>query len=211
VGAGQRAFEDLDAVTVDAFGTLVRLIDPIEEIDRALRERGIERTPDQIRTAFDAEAAFYSQHTVRGSDAETLKAFREESTGVFLEAVGAAHDPAEFMPAYVGALRFVLIPGVVETLGRLRALGLELAVVANWEISVHKWLERLGLSPFFRVIVSSADVGAMKPDPTMFRVVLERLGVPPQRALHVGDDVADEEGARAAGMRFAWAPLSNLR
>jgi HAD superfamily hydrolase (TIGR01509 family) len=83
--------------------------------------------------------------------------------------------------------------------------------VANWEISVHKWLERLGLSPFFRVIVSSADVGAMKPDPTMFRVVLERLGVPPQRALHVGDDVADEEGARAAGMRFAWAPLSNLR
>jgi HAD superfamily hydrolase (TIGR01509 family) len=210
VGAGQRAFEDLDAVTIDAYGTLVRLIDPIDEIGRALRERGIDRTPDQIRAAFEAEAAFYSQYAVRGSDADTLKAFREESTGVFLEAVGADHDPAEFMPAYVGALRFELIPGVVEALGRLRALGLELAVVANWEISVHKWLERLGLSPFFSVIVSSAEVGAMKPDPTMFRVVLERLRVPPQRALHVGDDVADEEGARAAGMRFAWAPLSDL-
>lgn len=210
MGAGQRAFNDLDAVTIDAYGTLVRLIDPIDEIGRALRERGIERTRAQITTAFEAEAAFYSQQTVRGSDAESLKAFREESAGVFLEAVGADHDPAEFMPAYVDALRFELIPGVVEALRRLRALGLELAVVANWEISVHKWLERLGLSSFFGVIVSSAEVGAMKPDPTMFRVVLERLRVSPERALHVGDDVGDEEGARAAGMQFAWAPLSEL-
>jgi FMN phosphatase YigB (HAD superfamily) len=41
-------------------------------------------------------------------------------------------------------------------------------------------------------------------------LALERLGVPPGRALHVGDEPADEEAARAAGMRFAWAPLQNV-
>ena len=39
-------------------------------------------------------------------------------------------------------------------------------------------------------------------------VALERLRVRPERALHVGDSAADEQGARAAGMRFAPAPLA---
>ena len=34
-----------------------------------------------------------------------------------------------------------------------------------------------------------------------------RLGVSPRRALHIGDGLVDEEGAAAAGMKFAWAPV----
>jgi FMN phosphatase YigB (HAD superfamily) len=42
----------------------------------------------------------------------------------------------------------------------------------------------------------------------VFRRAVELLGVRPERALHVGDSESDEAGARAAGMRFAPAPLA---
>jgi HAD superfamily hydrolase (TIGR01509 family) len=57
-------------------------------------------------------------------------------------------------------------------------------------------------------VVTSAEVGLPKPDPAVFRRALELLGVRPERALHVGDSESDETGARAAGMRFAPAPLA---
>ena len=50
-------------------------------------------------------------------------------------------------------------------------------------------------------------MGAAKPDPAVFLAALERLGIAAGRALHVGDEQGDEDGARAAGMRFRWAPL----
>ncbi len=207
---GQRGYANIDAVTLDAYGTLVRLVDPMDEIGELLRARGVDRSREQIAAAFEAEAVFYSAHTVRGGDAETLRSFREDSASVFLDSVGAGLDPVEFAPAYVEALRFEVIPGVIEALERLRSLGLDLAVVANWDISVHEQLARFGLALFFRTIVSSAEVGVMKPDATIFHVALERLGIPPDRAMHLGDHAVDEAGARAAGMRFAWTPLSSL-
>ncbi|MEX1357417.1 MAG: HAD-IA family hydrolase, partial [Gaiellaceae bacterium] len=62
----------------------------------------------------------------------------------------------------------------------------------------------------FTAIVTSAATGAAKPDPRRFLAALGRLGVARERALHVGDPPDDEEGARAAGMRFAPVPLSTV-
>ena len=45
--------------------------------------------------------------------------------------------------------------------------------------------------------MTSAEAGAAKPDPTAFRLALERLGIEAGRALHVGDEDEDEEGAAA--------------
>jgi putative hydrolase of the HAD superfamily len=45
-------------------------------------------------------------------------------------------------------------------------------------------------------------VGYEKPDPRIFHVALDKLGVAPERAVHVGDTAcADIDGARAAGVR----------
>jgi len=57
-------------------------------------------------------------------------------------------------------------------------------------------------------VVTSAQAGAPKPDPAVFTLALELLGVQPSRALHVGDSDADEAGGSAAGMQFAPAPLA---
>ena len=66
-------------------------------------------------------------------------------------------------------------------------------------------LRRLGLDA---TVVTSAEAGAPKPAPAIFLLALKRLGVHPERAAHVGDSPADEEGARAAGMQFQPAPLA---
>jgi FMN phosphatase YigB (HAD superfamily) len=217
VGAGQRvpavapadrSFAALDAVTLDAHGTLVQVTDPVPALLALLRERGVASTPERVGAAFQAEAEHYVAGSVRGRDEATLAELRRDCASVFLEALGADLEPSEFAEPFVGAIGFEVLPEVVETLLGLRARGLSLAVVANWDVSVHVRLEELGLSGLVDMVLSSAEVGAMKPDPHIFAVALERLGVEPARALHVGDGRVDEEGAAAAGLRFAPAPLA---
>ena len=198
-------FAELDAVTLDAFGTLVTLADPVPMLGAALRERGIKRTPERVAEAFAAEGAYYRPRSLQGRDVDSLTRLRRECTAVFLEAAGAELAPEEFVDAFVGALRFELVPGVAEALSSLRRRGLELAVVANWDLALPEHLARLGLRNL--TVVTSAAVGAAKPDPAPFLHAVHALGVRPERALHVGDDEVDELGAEAAGLRFAPAPL----
>jgi HAD superfamily hydrolase (TIGR01509 family) len=96
---------------------------------------------------------------------------------------------------------------VLDSLRRLRRCGVELAVVANFDLTLADRLEQLGIGSLLSTIITPADAGVAKPDPAIFEVALGRLGVTPQRALHIGDGAADEEGAAAAGMRFAWSPV----
>jgi HAD superfamily hydrolase (TIGR01509 family) len=197
---GRVSFQDLDAVTIDGHRTLLRLVDPIGELARLLP--GYERTA--IEDAFRVEGAYYETHAQEARDAAGLAQLRAECAEVFNERLGSTLTPDE----YVSAFTFEVIPGVVTALARLRALGLALAVVANWDFGLHQHLEQHGLDVWFDTVVSSAETGVKKPDPAPFRLALERLGVEPGRALHVGDRRPhDEVGALAAGMRFAPAPL----
>jgi HAD superfamily hydrolase (TIGR01549 family) len=73
---------------------------------------------------------------------------------------------------------------------------------------IEKKLSVIGLKPsLFEFIVSTVDLGAVKPDPKPFLVALERLELEPQKVLFVGDrEDADILGARGVGMRtcFVW-------
>ena len=200
---------DLDAVTLDANGTLIGLVDPVPKLDRLLREHGVERPADAIRRAFAAEGSVYASRAREAHEPVAFATLQRECTGVFLTEVGAPSlDAAAFAPAYVGAMEFEVLPGVAEALRHLRRCGLELAVVANFDLTLASRLAELGLDSWFTTVVTPGDAGAAKPDPPIFELALERLGVPPRRALHVGDGVSDERGALAAGMQFEWAPLA---
>jgi 2-haloalkanoic acid dehalogenase type II len=66
-------------------------------------------------------------------------------------------------------------------------------------------LAKVGIAHWFERSVSAREVGALKPDPTIFRKVIEGTGLHMSQVLYVGDDPAiDVEGARNAGMRTAW-------
>jgi len=202
-------FAELEAVTVDGYGTLLTLVDPVEALRRALSEHGVEKASEQVSLAFAAEVAYYRPRSHLGRDAASLAALRRECAGVFLGALEAELDAGSFAESFVAALEFAPVPGAVETLRRLREHGVTLAVVANWDCALREHLVRLGLDPLFAAVVTSAEAGMPKPDPAPFRLALTRLAIEPTRALHVGDEPADEAGAHAAGMRFAPAPLAS--
>jgi putative hydrolase of the HAD superfamily len=202
-------FADLDAVTVDGYGTLVRLVDPVPALRQALRERGLDCDAEAARAGFAAEVAYYRPNALQGRDPETLAALRLECARIFLEGAGADLPADSFVGAFMAAIVLEPIEGAFETVRSLRARGLEVAVVSNWDVGLTEQLERLGTTSLFGAIVTTAEAGAPKPEPAVFRLAIERVGVAPDRALHVGDEPGDEEGARAAGMRFAPAPLAS--
>lgn len=77
----------------------------------------------------------------------------------------------------------------------------QLATISNGNADVR----RLGLEKYFKVIVSADEVGLSKPDPAPFLTALERAGVEPQQALHIGDHPVDDiAGARAVGLHTLW-------
>jgi putative hydrolase of the HAD superfamily len=200
----------LDAVTVDGFRTLVELDAPVERLRAALAEHGVEAGPDEVQSAFDAEAEYYMTHQVEARDEEALAKLQLECAGVFLRELPTELEPAGFVSSFVQALLFRPLEGVAEALHLLRGAGLALACVSDWDVGVDRQLERAGLGSFLDVVVSSAEIGAKKPDPRVFRAALERLAIPPDRALHIGDAEGDRTGALAAGLAFEPAPLATL-
>ena len=201
-------FAELDAVTIDGYGTLLHLIDPLPAIRRALAGHGVEPPEDAVAAAFRAEVAHYRPLAVTGRDPASLAALRLDCVRVFLAALDDPLEPEAFVDDFIGELVFAPVPGAEETVARLRARGLRLAVVANWDCALPEHLERVGLLGLFDTVVTSARAGVAKPDPAIFRLALDELGVEPDRAVHVGDEPLDEEGARAAGLRFLPAPLA---
>lgn len=89
----------------------------------------------------------------------------------------------------------------IEALEELRRLGYRLGVISNADGRVEALLEELGLRPHFDFVIDSTVVGVEKPDPRIFRMGLERMGVEPHEAAYVGDIYEiDVVGARGVGM-----------
>jgi epoxide hydrolase-like predicted phosphatase len=192
---------DLDVVTLDANGTLVGLVDPVPKLDRILRERGVERPEPVIRRAFEAEGTVYAARSVEAHEPVAFAALQRECTGVFLAELGADElDADEFAPSYAGSMEFKLLSGAREAPEYLRSCGIELAVVANFDLTLTDWLERLGLASLFSVIVTPADAGAAKPDAAIFELTCTRLGLEPADCVFVDDLRENCAAAEALGM-----------
>jgi putative hydrolase of the HAD superfamily len=98
------------------------------------------------------------------------------------------------------------LPGAEQLLSALKARGLRTAVVTNNLASEQRSkLASCGLAGHVDALVTSEEVGVQKPDPRIFQVALDRLGVTAEESVMVGDAWAtDVEGARAAGVRPIW-------
>jgi len=197
--------DGLDAVTIDAYGTLVQLTGPVPGLQVELAALGVERDAEAVGRAFAKESAYYREHSFEGRDEASLQELRLRCVAIILDELGSDLEPAAFMGGFVGAMRFDLLPGAGAALQRLRRRGLAVAVVSNWDVDLARHLDDLELGDV--PVVTSAEAGAPKPDPAVFTLALERLQVQPGRALHIGDSDSDEAGASAAGMHFAPAPL----
>lgn len=94
-----------------------------------------------------------------------------------------------------------LFDDVLPVLRRLRASGRSLGIISNFEAWLPAVLERLGVGELMAASVISGLVGIEKPDPRIFRLAMERTGVEPAEAVHVGDSPSfDTAPAEALGM-----------
>jgi putative hydrolase of the HAD superfamily len=90
---------------------------------------------------------------------------------------------------------------MLELLAELRDGGYRLALLTNnvreWEA---RWRAMLPVDELFEVVVDSAFVGVRKPDPAIYRLTCERLGVAPERCVFVDDVEVNCTAAAELGM-----------
>ena len=95
----------------------------------------------------------------------------------------------------------VPVPGAVETIAALREQGLKTGLITVCSEDVVSLWEETDFHGLFDAEVFSAAVGLRKPDPRIYWIALEKLGVEPKDAMFVGDGANDElGGAERVGM-----------
>lgn len=91
-----------------------------------------------------------------------------------------------------------------RTLESLSENGFELIILSNWDARLHGILSALKLTPFFKQVFISTEVGLEKPGEAYFRHVARALNAPPETLLHLGNSQADDY---RPALRSGWNAL----
>ncbi|EHR63438.1 HAD family hydrolase [Saccharomonospora cyanea] len=106
---------------------------------------------------------------------------------------GKLVDPAAWTP----------YPDAGEVLRSVSSSGISVGVLSNIAFDIRPAFAEHGLDAFVDEFVLSYEVGAIKPDPEVFRIALDRLGVAAEHTLMVGDSEEADGGAARLGCAFA--------
>ncbi len=210
------------AIFFDAGNTLLMPHPSVEEVCAELLERhDIPADMESIRRGVERANRHYEK---RYWSDDTFWASEREAQGLWLEMydllmqeVGFEGNSAEMgeklYEEFGEGHRWTTFPEVRDTLRRLHERGFILGIISNWDVRLPEICHAVGISDYLDFIISSATVGRIKPEPAIFHMALERAGVQPEEALHVGDHFyADVLGARSAGItpvlvdRHGYAP-----
>jgi putative hydrolase of the HAD superfamily len=202
------------AVFFDAGETLVYPHPSFAELfSEVLRREGLIVDPATVQET----VSIYSKRFADASQAEEMpprlwstskessRTFWLEVYGNFLADVGVTERTDELaerlFEAFSDLTNYRLHADAVPTLERLQAGGYTLGVISNFEKWLERLLESLGVTRFFPVRVISGIEGVEKPDPTIFRIALDRAAVRPTESVYVGDHpYFDIQASRQAGL-----------
>ena len=168
-------------------------------ITAALVERGVAIEFPEFVRRWEAELVpvYLGRKPYWDAFGELLDAFALEAVRR-AEIVAIARDKARAVE------QRTLFPGVAETLAELHRRGLKLAVLSDTEsreARVRERLSAMGIERFFDAVVTSVDIGFVKPMPEAFAAALERIGIAKQDAAFVGHDEDELTGAAEFGLR----------
>jgi len=196
----------IHGVLFDFSGTLFRFEPgpgwPSVTADEAARERlttvltdptlSAEHLPPDLVDAWDRRDLDQDVH--RTVYLATLDSSGIELTADETEAVYTSlSDPAAWRP----------YPDTVTVLRGLRVAGVPVAVVSNIAWDIRRIFQRYGALDLVDEFVMSYVEGVVKPDPKIFTLACQRLGVAPEQALMVGDSPENDGGAAAIGCATA--------
>lgn len=207
----------LKAVTFDLWKTVVKQSpgDNIDEIVTAGLEAVLTRHGQTRSRAKIMDATIQCRDKVMGLQVNEGKEMTPQQQLDWI--VGLLDIPrmdpllTELYEAYTTATLKKMpepVPGVAQVLERLQSQ-MDLALICNTGKTpgsvARIILERLELKKYFSQLFFSDEVGVAKPHPKIFQETLHALGLKPNQAVHIGDDVrTDVKGARNVGMYTAW-------
>jgi len=181
---------DLAGVLFDLGGVVVD--SPLHALARYERDHGL--AVNAINRAIVASGATGAWSRLERGELELADFYAPFE--VDCRAQGVTLDGARMMD-YIAEARAPR-PQMLEAIRRIRARGLRVgALTNNWKS------ERVGAHPLrehFDVVIESAVVGLRKPDPAIYELAAERLGLPPERCVFVDDLPGNLKPARAIGM-----------
>ncbi len=166
------------------------------------RQAGIDAAPE----AFDR--AFYRADDSLAAEADphlSLSEVLHEQVRRVLTALNCCHET--LVETIAGSFFQQSMDQIRRNLPLLEKLRetFRLGIISNNYGNLAAICRQAGLAPLMQVLVDSALVGAVKPDPLIFRRALAQMNVQPGEAVMVGDSLArDIRGARAMGMRAVW-------
>ena len=148
------------------------------------------RIADTLRTSTVSAEAFITQlHAFAAQNADAYKACLKHFS------LTKAPWRSDLEQLYPG------VPALMQQLSGRYSLG----IIANQNAGLEKRLHEWGILPYFRVIASSHDIGAAKPDPAIFEKALAAAGCSPQEACMIGDRLDNDIlPAQRLGMRTIW-------
>jgi 2-haloacid dehalogenase len=113
-------------------------------------------------------------------------------------------DKAELIDAYGARFDEMMagpIAGAVEILAELRERGTPLYGLTNFSAETYPYaVARFDFLGWFHGILVSGEVGAIKPEPRIYELLLERFAIDPHRAVYIDDVAANAEAARPFGI-----------
>jgi len=205
----------VEAVFFDAGNTILYPDPPVGQVYAdALREAGVRVSAVEVAGRFRETFGRLSRERSRaalrcGGPATAGKQWWRRIVWDCFEPYGPLEGFEELFEGlwdyFAGADAWRVYPDVLPTFEALRARGLRLGLISNWDVRLDAILKGLGLDEWLDHVVISHQVGVEKPHPAIFRRALALCGLKPGQALHVGDSYAEDVvGARAIGMRAVW-------
>ncbi len=196
----------LHAVLFDLDGTLVDTATDIAlALGLALAEQRLPALPvAAVRTMIGRGAAVLVERALDSCGAQLADDAQRALLASYHHHYAALHDELQG-----GGSTARAYGGASDALAALHEFGLRLAVVTNKPQAVAlRLLQRLGLSPWFDLVVGgdNADAAGRKPGGEPLLHACDAMGVAPQHALMVGDSAVDVAAARAAGMPVLCVP-----
>lgn len=145
----------------------------------------------------EGDLAQYMGRTSVDIFSDVLK--KEHRTDVSVQEI-VNYKHAHYLELAVGGA-LEAIPGSLELIARLRAAGVPLALAtSSWRRVVDAILVQFDLTEAFASVISGSELSKSKPNPAIYRLSAEALGVDPRKCVVLEDTAAGVAAAKGAGM-----------
>lgn len=182
----------------------------IESIISVLKSGGYDVSAEQVRELYSSLGASRMLMSCEEVASLILAALGVDSNSKLVSEVAEAYELSTetFKPREN--------PEARAALSMLKEIGMKIGVVSNTSFSargVRALLKNVGISDYVDVVISSSDVGFVKPQRMIFRELVRSMRVAPSEVVHVGDAcVEDVLGALSNGIRaIYYVGLLHLR